>query len=777
MNSSVLKAFLILLLFSGAVHSRGESRVPYKDSGRSMSVRVRALLSRMTLEEKVGQLNMPCAYEQALGRSIEEKLEGCRKFAAGDLGAGPGPGGGFFTLANTLLHHGPRQQADFFNQLQQIAVDQTRLGIPLLQTEEGTHGLMCSGATIFPEGLALGSSWDLDLIRQIYAVAAREARAVGIHQLFTLVIEPYRDPRLGRNQEGYSEDPYYCAQIAKVIAGAIQADDISRSDKAVAGFCHFPGQSQPVSGLERGAMEISERMLREVFLPPWQAAITTGGALGVMATYPAVDGVPVHASQWLLTEILRHELGFEGLVLSEGGGIATLVYEGLAPTQKEAGQLALKAGVDVGISYEAGYTGLLLESVREGLVAESTVDRSVARVLEQKFRLGLFENPFVDASRAAQIVEKPEDREIALRAALEGIILLKNEGGLLPLSPDLRSIAVIGPNADHPRNQLGDYTSKSILQNIVTILDGIKAKVSSSTRVRYVRGCDVIDESWNEFGKAVEAAMQSEVAVVVVGENEWQAEGRQGTSGEAFDVASLDLTGLQKDLIQKVFATGTPAVVVLVNGRPLSTRWTAENVPAILEAWNCGEEGGNAVAEVLFGGYNPSGKLPVTVARHVGQLPVYYNAKKSKAYWIDHGWGKPYADMSPEPLFEFGFGLSYTTFVYSQLRIEPIRARKANQIRVSVTVSNSGNRTGSEIVQLYLQDRIATVSTPFQELKGFHRVELKPGEAKTVNFHLGPEELSLLNRQLVRVVEPGTFKVMVGSSSKDIRLEGEFDIY
>ncbi len=355
----------VVLVLAGAVAlGAAPDRPAYLDPSLPIDARVDDLLSRMTLEEKVGQMNMPCVYEERLGESVAAKTEACRRFAAGTHEPGLGPGGGFFTLPNTILHEGPRQQALFLNELQEIA-RKTRLGIPLLETEEGTHGLMCSGGTVFPEGLALGSTWDLGLLEEIYTVAAREARAIGVHQIFTLVVEPNRDPRLGRNQEGYSEDPWLVSRIAETIVRAVQGRDVSAPDKVVAGLCHYPGQSQPASGLERGAMEISERMLRETFLPPWVAGIRGAGALGVMATYPAIDGVPVHASEKILTRILREELGFEGLVLSEGGGLSTLLYEGLAPTMKEAGPLALRAGVDVGISYEDAYMGALVENVRK----------------------------------------------------------------------------------------------------------------------------------------------------------------------------------------------------------------------------------------------------------------------------------------------------------------------------------------------------------------------------------------------------------------------------
>jgi beta-glucosidase len=650
------------------------------------------------------------------------------------------------------------------------------LKIPLIEVEEGTHGLMCTGSTIFPEGLALGSTWNMDLISEIYTVAAQEARARGIHEMFTLVIEPNRDPRLGRNQEGYSEDPYLCSRIAESIVGALQGDDISAPNRVITGFCHYPGQSQPVSGLERGAMEISERALREVFLPSWVAGIKKGGALGVMATYPAIDGVPVHSSDKILTKILREELGFKGLVLSEGGGISTLIYEGVAATQKEAGALALKAGVDVGISYEEAYMRSMIENVCEGKVSMETIDRSVRRILRIKFLLGLFENPFVDPDHAVRVSHTEEHQHLALQTAREGIVLLKNEHNLLPLDKNLKSIAVIGPNADHVRNQLGDYTPNVIVQDIVTVLEGIKNKVSAKTRVTYVKGCDVVGSDHDTIAEAVKAARKAEVAIVVLGENEWQTPDRKGTDGEGYDIASLDLTGLQEDLAKAVYETGTPTVVILINGRPLSIRWIAEHVPAILEPWICGEQGGNAVADVLFGDYNPSGRLPVTIPRHVGQLPAYYNCKPSKAYWINRGWGKPYADMSAQPLFPFGYGLSYTEFEYSNLVITPGQIGSSGDVQISLDVKNAGNRQGNEVVQLYIHDVISTVTTPVKQLRGFRKILLKPGEKKTVTFKLTSEDISLLDRNLQPVVEPGMFDVMIGSSSEDIRLKGSFEV-
>jgi beta-glucosidase len=590
------------------------------------------------------------------------------------------------------------------------------------------------------------------------------------------VIEPVRDPRLGRNQEAYSEDPYLTSRIAGVIVKAVQGSDLTAPDKCVAGFCHYPGQSQPLSGLERGAMEISEWTLRCVFLPPWETAIKEGGALGVMATYPAIDGIATHGSSYILTDILRHELGFDGLVLCEGGGLSTLVYEGLAENQKEAGILALTSGVDVGISYENAYLKPLGQSVREGLVSEDLVDRAVGRILRQKFRLGLFEKPFVNVKRAEAIVHRKEHQETAYQAAREGIVLLKNENQLLPLSKDIKSIAVIGPNADHEKNLLGDYTSITVTQDIVTILEGIRSKVRTGTNVRYVKGCDVVGDDLSEIEQAARAAGESDVAIVVVGENEWRTPNKKGTVGEGYDAATLELTGMQQELVKAVYATGTPTVVVLVNGRPLATRWIAGHVPAILEAWCPGEKGGAAVADVLFGDYNPSGHLTVSIPRHVGQLPVYYNYPPSKKYWLENAWGKPYVDMDPSPLYAFGHGLSYTTFKYSDLEISPDETGPGGKVHVRATITNSGNRAGADVVQLYINDPISSVSTPVKELKGFRKVWLKAGESTKVQFELGPNHLSLVNRHLEKIVEPGEFKVMIGQSSDNIVLQGTFRI-
>jgi beta-glucosidase len=758
--------------------AQAERTVPlYLDPKQSVEVRVEDLLSRMTLKEKVGQLNLPYP-DQLEKKDVAAEMEAIKKFVAGTYAPEIGPGSGFFSLSNPILHQGAQQQAQYFNELQGIALTQTRLKIPLLEDEEGTHGAILPGATIFPEGLAIGSTFDMDLVKSIYAAAAQEARAVGVHMLSTLVLELDRDPRMGRNDEAYTEDPYLYSRIAENIVQGAQGSDIAAPDKVIAVLTDFPTQSEPMSGLERGAIELSERSLRENFLLPWIAAITKAGGLGVMAGYPEIDDVPAHSSAKWLTEVLRQELGFKGLVLSEGTGFATLIYEDIVPTQKEAGALALWAGVDLNITYEPAYLGPLVENVEEGRIPTTLVDRAVRRVLEQKFHLGLFEHPYVDQERAARIAHSEKHQQLALQAAREGIVLLKNHNDLLPLKRNLKSIAVIGPDADNSPNQLGDYSAPVTSQHVVTVLEGIKAKVSPETKVVYVRGCEVMGTDKSEFAEATRASRKADVAIVVVGEKQSEHGDDKPTDGEGSDVASLDLTGVQEDLIKAVFESGTPMIVVLINGRPLSIRWTAEHVPSILEAWEPGERGGDAVADILFGDYNPSGRLPITIPRHVGQLPVYYNYKPSKEYWISQGWnlGHVYVDMPATPLYPFGYGLSYTRFDYSNLRLDPGEIHLAGNARVSVDLKNIGSREGEETVQLYVHEKFAPVSTPVKQLRGFERVSLKPGETKTVTFTVTPENLQLLDRDMHWAVVPGSFDIMVGKSSADIQLKGTLEV-
>jgi beta-glucosidase len=779
-SSAVVVALAVVV--HGAAHAQSSNPI-YLDPHQPVERRVDDLMSRMTLKEKVGQLNLPCVYVEQLGKSIPEKIAACKKFAAGTYTDEIGPGAGFFTLADTILHEGVEQQATYFNELQKIAVTQTRLKIPLLEDEEGTHGGMFSGATIFPEGLALGSSFDMPLVQSVYAAAAQESRAVGIHVLSTLVLELDRDPRMGRNEESYTEDPFLGSRIAEAIVRGAQGTDLTAPDKVVALMTDFPTQSEPFGGMERGAITLSDRILREDVLPPWEAAITKNGALGVMAGYPDIEDMPAHGSVKWMNDVLRNELGFKGIVVSEGEGFGTLLYEGIVSTQKEAGNLALHAGVDMNITYEPAYMAPLIENVNEGRIPIELIDRAVRRVLELKFRLGLFEHPYVDVAHARQVVHSTRHQTLALDAAREGIVLLKNEHSLLPLKKTLKSIAVIGPDANDAENLFGDYSAQIVLQKVETTLDAIKAAVSPSTRVVSAKGCSVNDQDKSGFDKAIEVAKSAEVAVLVMGEQS-RREGEETknapapTDGEGYDVASLDLTGVQEDLIRAIQATGTPVVLVLINGRPLSIRWEAENIPAIVEAWEPGERGAQALADVLFGDYNPSGRLAITIPRSVGQLPAYYNYPRSKAYWLEGGWThtRGYVDMPGSPLYSFGFGLSYTQFRYSNLRVEPAAIQAQGTARVSVDVENTGKMPGTETAQLYIRERFTPVVTPGEQLRGFERVTLEPGQKKTVTFDLGREELQLLDQDMHWRVVPGFFDVMVGSSSADVAAKASLEV-
>jgi beta-glucosidase len=511
-------------------------------------------------------------------------------------------------------------------------------------------------------------------------------------------------------------------------------------------------------------MDISERILREVYLPVWIAGIKAG-ALGVMATHPAIDGYPNHGSEQNLTKILREELGFKGLLVSEGSNTGCLLYERIVATEKEAGPIVLNAGVDINITTESGYIKDMIDNVNEGNVSMDLLDRAVRRILRIKFMLGLFENPYVDPVRAVTVVHSEKNQDLALRAAREGIVLLKNANKLLPLSKNTRSIAVIGPNAASEVNLLGDYIPKNLLNKTSSVLEAVKQKVQAGTKVVYVQGCDVLDTKTNSIREAGRAAKNADVAIVVIGEDE-------RTSGESKDSHDLELTGLQNELVKAVYETGTPTVVVLMSGRPLAVSWIAENVPAIIESWKCGEKGGEAIADVLFGDVNPGGKLPVTFPRHVGQMPFYYNYKPSKLMRMDIG----YVTLPLTPLYPFGHGLSYTTFEYSNLIITPEESGPAGNIKVSLDIRNTGERKGSEVVQLYIDDIISSVVTPIIELRGFEKITLERGEQKKVDFILKPDHLSLLDAHMHHVVEPGTFEVMVGSSSDDIRLRGKFEV-
>lgn len=544
---------------------------------------------------------------------------------------------------------------------------------------------------------------------------------------------------------------------------------------------HFAAHGSPEGGLNLSPVPVGPRQLRELYLPPFEAAIREAGALSIMPAYSEYDGIPCSASKHLLTDILRDEWGFEGYTFSDYGAIDMLVYmHRTAASLAEAGKQALNAGMDLEAPRAAGFGDNLLRLVESGEVSIDLINAAVSRILKVKFLLGLFEDPYVDPDRAVEIVNNDSHRQLALETARESIVLLKNEGNLLPLDPNIKSIAVIGPNA--AQAQLGDYVKWK--ETAVTPLQGIKRMVSPDTRVEYALGCEIASLSTDGFDEAVEIAKNSDVAIVVVG---GASTGLGGvgwgdpnfeivtTCGEGFDRAELDLPGVQQQLVEAVVATGTPTVVVLVSGRPYSISWIAENVPAIIEAWYPGEEGGTALAEIIFGEVNPSGKLPISFPRTVGQVPVFYNYKPSaRGFYKSPGSpgnpGRDYVFTDPSPLYEFGYGLSYTSFEYSNLRIAPEKVAVGESVEITVTVQNVGEREGKEVVQLYINDEVSSVTTPVKELKGFKKISLKPGEKKDVTFELSTNDLWIIDTDMKKVVEPGFFEVMVD------KLRGRFEV-
>ncbi|MFK4087314.1 glycoside hydrolase family 3 C-terminal domain-containing protein [Kribbella sp. NPDC020789] len=719
------------------------------------SARVERLLSAMSLADKIAQLNLPVVIPGEPGSTPTATPADQDHYARGGFPHKSlvlGPGGGFFGLVNESLFGSidvdhpktPAEQAERHNALQKLALA-GKHGIPLLQISEGTHGSIGPGSTIFPEGLGLGAMWSPELAGRVYGVVGAEARAVGIHAISTITAELNRDPRYGRAIWSFSEDPYLVSRYVEALVPAAQTD---LRTGAVVSLCTFPAESPSVGGLEGSSIELGERELRNIHLPPWKAGFDAG-SLMTEASEQTIDGVPVHGSPKYLTGILRQELGFRGVVIANG--FATLLTDRVAATPAKAGALALGAGIDISLAWhDAFLTGLA------GAVSEALVDRAVRRVLTLKERLGLFENPYADPARAQAIVNQPTHRKIALQAAHESMTLLRNEGGLLPLKPKAR-LAVIGPNADDARNLLGEYSAWPTFHAVPSILERLKA---TGHPVSYAKGCTITDTDRSGFDAAVKAATEADVAIVVLGEELKGGYFNPGrTNGELADIASLDLTGVQQELLEAIHRTGTPVVLVLVNGRPLSVTWAAEHVPAILEAWLPGEQGAQAVADVLTGVVDPGGRLPITVPRSVGQLPMYYNVKGARAN------ADEYVGLPSTPLYPFGHGLSYTTFAISNVRLRENRIGRTGQTEIGAEIRNTGKRAGTAVLQLYVTDDEASVAVPEIQLRGFAKLHLAPGASVSVTIPLRADDLALIDANLERVVEPGTFTLRLGTSA------------
>ncbi len=753
------------------VKSKQENLPLYRNPDLPVEERVADLLGHMTLEEKVAQLycvgrvvEMTGVLFDEEGNLLPEKMADLCRYGVGQIG-------------RPAQRRSPRAAAELTNAIQQYLAGETRLGIPALFNEEGLHGLMATGSTSFPQAIALASTWDEALVEAVYTAVAREARVRGSNYLYTPVLDLARDPRWGRTEETFGEDPYLVSRLGVAAIRGLQGRGPKiDQDHVIACAKHFAVHGQPESGLNSAPGNISERIIREEFLPPFQAAVIQAGVQAVMAAYNEIDGIPAHINRWLLQKVLRDEWGFQGFVTSDGFGVPQLVaLHHVAVDQEQAARLAIEAGVDVEVPQGICYS-TLLGQVRGGAVTIKTIDQAVGRLLRAKLRLGLLdETPYVDPNEAERVTNCPEHRQLALKAAHEAIILLKNEANLLPLDADrLRSIAVIGPNAGDLH--LGGYSEDP--GRGISVYEGIRQKVGDRMQVAYAEGCRITEgkqgyTAWHEdevtlsdpaddtprIAEAARLAQNSDVAILVIGGNE-------GTCREGWwfnhigDRDDLNLLGRQEELVQAVLATGTPTVVVLLNGRPLTINFVAENVPAILEGWYLGQEGGLAIADVLFGDVNPSGKLPLTFPRSVGQLPVYYYHKPSAK--------RGYLFTKTEPLYPFGYGLSYTTFAYNNLRLVPEKIAPDGQVLVQVDVTNTGQRAGDEIVQLYIHDQVSSVTRPVKLLKDFHRLSLVPGETKTVEFLLTPDKLACLGQDMQWRVEPGLFEVMVGSSSERV---------
>jgi beta-glucosidase len=743
-----------------------EQTPDYKNPRLPVERRVADLLGRMTLEEKAAQL--VCLWAQKPQDRPQDLTTDRGEFSAAKAQEVMRHGVG--QLARQRERKDPRDSAIFANAVQKWLVENTRLGIPAIFHDEALHGHMAQKGTHFPQPIALASSWDLDLIARVFTAAAREVRARGGHQVLGPNLDLARDPRWGRAEETYGEDPYLVSRMGVACVKALQGNGPGvDGEHVIATAKHYAAHGQPEGGTNIAPANYSERIIREVFLASFHAAVTEAGIMSVMPSYNEIDGVPSHASDFLLEKVLRQEWGFDGHIVSDYYGITELITRhAVAGDKAEAAITALEAGVDVELPDPDCYT-LIPQLVKEGRLSEAVVDKAVARHLRAKFLLGLFENPYVDPERAAQTVNSQASRELAAEAARRSITLLKNANNLLPLDrTKLKSIAVIGPNAD--RAHLGGYSDNP--GRGVSVLQGITDKVGNSVKVTYAEGCKITKEGGDWFAdtatlsdpaedakliaEAVGVAKAADAVVLVLGGNE-------DTNKEAWannhlgDRDSVDLVGRQDDLARAVLGTGKPVVVMLINSGPLSINYIAENVPAILEGFYLGQETGIAVADVVFGDYNPAGKLPVSFPRSVGQLPIYYNHKPSAK--------RGYLFTSKEPLFPFGHGLSYTTFSYSSPTIAPAKIGPGGQATVTVTVTNTGKVKGDEIVQLYIRDRVSSVTRPVKELKGFERISLAPGESKTVTFVITPDKLSFLNLNMERVVEPGMFDVMVGPSS------------
>lgn len=764
--------------------------IPYKDMTLGVDERAENLLTQMTLEEKVAQIG---------GIWSSDVTDESKQHFDRDKALRVVPHGiGHISRIGAVSLLPPQQSAQLANIIQSYFVNETRLGIPAIVHEENCAGYMANGATSFPQAIGLAATWEPDLIQQMTDAIRKQMRSVGAHLGLAPVLDVARDPRWGRTEETFGEDPFLISALGVAYINGLQGDDFK--DGIVATAKHFLGYSASEGGLNWAPAHIPQRTLREVYLTPFAAAIKHANVGAVMNAYQEIDGIPCGSSQEYLVDILRGELGFTGTIVADYFTINMFVdYHHIAKDKAEAAKYALMAGIDIELPSLDCYAQPLIDALHAGDIHMDLVDACVRRVLQQKISLGLLDNPYVDEGCIAEVYNTPAQIELSRTLASKSVVLLKNENAILPLSKTIGKIAVIGPSADNARLMQGDYHYPSHLEGVsnmgenmvaptpnkdklninweehrpptTTILQGIRKAVGQNTQVTYAQGCGITGNNISLFDEAIQSAKNADVAIVVVGDISGLSLG--STSGEAIDRATLELPGLQQKLVLAVAETGTPTIVIVLNGRPPVLTDIAEKVNALLLGWLPAQEGGNAIAQILFGDANPAGRLPITLPRHVGQVPIYHGHKPSggRSHWFGD-----YADMSTKPLYPFGYGLSYTQFEYSDLRLSAERVSADDVVQISVTVKNIGARAGDEVVQLYLSDPIATVTRPVKMLKGFQRVHLEAGQSAHLTFELDVRHLGFYDRTMTHIVEAGEIAVMIGHSSDDICLSASFEI-
>jgi len=708
-------------------------------------VRIDSLLQHMTLEEKIGQVTQ-YAWHMTMTGPEGKEIDLQQEIKNGKVGS-------VLNLSG----------ADETYEIQKIAVEQSRLGIPIIFGLDVIHGYK----TIFPIPLGEAASWDIDAIERSARIAASEAAAAGIHWTFAPMVDIARDPRWGRIMEGAGEDPYLGACIAAARVRGFQGNDLSDPNTILACVKHYAAYGAAIAGRDYNTVDISRQTLRGIYLPPFKAAVDAGAG-SVMTSFNELNGIPATGSDFLINEILKNHWNFKGFVVSDWNAIREMIAHGFAKDTYEAALYAIHAGVDMdmmGMIYSTELSNLL----NDNIITENNIDEAVKRILRTKVSLGLFRDPYKYCStkREHELLLHPDHCEAARDMARKSIVLLKNENNVLPLNKNIKSIAVIGPLADNKDDLIGSWSARGEGKDVITLLAGIKSKVSPKTKVLFAKGCNINDEDTSLFKKAIETAEQAEIIIAAVGES-------RDMSGEAASRAYLDLPGVQNQLLRELNKTGKPIIVVLANGRPLVLTWMSEHIPAILETWLLGTQTGHAVADVLFGDYNPSGKLPVSFPYAVGQIPVYYNHKSTGRPEVQNTrYCSKYLDIPNKPLYPFGYGLSYTTFAYSDLQLNKYEILVNDTLYASINIKNTGETAGEETIQLYIRDVVASLTRPVKELKRFKKIMLDAGECKEIGFTLSAADLGFYNQNMNYTIEPGKFKIFIGTNSENT-LETDF---